>query len=207
MAKTRFFLVLFAVALSVTGWTGCGQGDDPTETSNDEGRASGGQGSTTTAAAGASSDRAARVVNQFLEAVRLGHTDNASHLLTPLALKRTSELELSFSPPGSDTARFAVGEVELVDQSRAIVRSIWTDLDADGRPSDEHITWALKLNDGRWRVSGMAAEIGPGQPPVVIDFENPQDLIHPEPTKTATKEPLRQASKQTRDPFQQTSPQ
>ena len=206
MAQRRFFPVLLAVAMSVTGWTGCGQGDGPKHSSSAEDRASGGQASTAGATAYGPSGRAAQVVHQFLEAVRLGNTENASQLLTPLALKRTNELELSFSPPGSDTARFAVGAVEMVDQSRAIVRSIWTDLDVDGRPSDEHITWALKLNEGRWRISGMAAEIGPEQPPVVMDFENPQDLIRPEPTKTATEEPLRQAVQQTRDPFQQTSP-
>ena len=204
MAKKHLFLVMLAIALPVTGWTGCGQGDNPTPTSNGEGGTSDRQAST---GASAPSDAPARVVRQFLEAVRQGHTDNASHLLTPLALKRTSELELSFSPPGSETARFTVGEVEMVDPSRAIVRSVWTDLDTDGRPSDEHITWALKLNKGQWRVSGMAAEIGPGEPPVVIDFENPQDLVHTEPARTAAKEPLRQANKQTRDPFQQKSPQ
>jgi hypothetical protein len=155
------------------------------------------------ATASAPSDPVARVVYEFLEAVRIGDTETASARLTPLALQRTNELDLNISPPGSPTARFKVGTVEMVDAEKAVVECIWTDEDADGKSRDEMITWALKLNAGQWRISGMAADMGPDQPPVVMDFENPSQLASrysggPAPPKTET--PL-QAAQPSQDPF------
>jgi hypothetical protein len=115
-------------------------------------------------------------------------------------------MDLNFSPPGSSTAKFSVGEVEMIDSQRAIVRSVWTDLDADGKPISEQITWALKQADGIWRISGMAAEVGENQPPVVMDFENPEELAGSNRTPSDSQKTPRQASQQAKDPFQQTVP-
>jgi hypothetical protein len=149
------------------------------------------------------SDPVARVVYEFLDAVRCGDTETSSARLTPLALQRTSELDLNFSPPGSPTARFRVGAVEMIDAEKAVVECVWTDQDADGVPRDEKITWALKLNSSEWRISGMAADMGPKQDPVVMDFENPGQLS---PTAKATAaspsaETPRQAAQPPQDPF------
>lgn len=149
------------------------------------------------------SDPIARVVHEFLEAVRVGNTETASSRLTPLALQRTNELDLNISPPGSPTARFQVGAHEMVDAEKAVVESIWTDNDADGNPRDEKITWALKLNAGQWRISGMAADMGPDQPPVVMDFENPGQLAsryNSGQTVPNNETPL-QAAQPSQDPF------
>ncbi len=152
------------------------------------------------------SNPAAQVVQEFLEAVRQGNTDGASQLLTPLALQRTNEMDLNFSPPGSSTAKFSVGEVEMIDESRAIVRSVWSDLDADGILNDEQITWALKRTTGQWRISGMAAEVAENGPPMVMDFENPGESQEPKPSAPASQDAPRQARSQAQDPFQQTIP-
>ena len=147
------------------------------------------------------SDPVALVVYEFLEAVRCGDTDSASVRLTPLALKRTSELDLNFSPPGSPTAKFSIGRVEMIESDKAVVESTWSDLDADGQPNVEKITWALKLTDAEWRISGMAAEIGPDLPPVVMDFENPGQIASTTKSTTQpTGTPL-QASQPRQDPF------
>lgn len=143
-----------------------------------------------------------QVVQDFLEAVRLGNTEAASKLLTPLALQRTRELDLNISPPGSATAKFSVGELEMIDPQRAIVRSVWTDLDADGKPSSEKITWALKQTGGHWQISGMAADVGENQPPVVVDFENPGELAGSNSAPPTAEKTPRQA----KDPFQKTIP-
>lgn len=127
----------------------------------------------------------ARVTYDFLDAIRRGDNAAANALLTPLALQRTTELDLNFSPPGSPTATFAVGEVELVEEDKAVVQCRWADRDADGNLNEEQILWALRLADGQWRISGMAAEIGPDQPDVVIDFENPEAFLEtPVPAAT-----------------------
>jgi len=192
---TRKYALLLSIALSLFV-SGCGKSGTPKMSSDS---ASATVGSNTTAAI-------RQVVQEFLNAVRLGNTETASSLLTPLALQRTREMELNFSPPGSSTAKFSVGGVELIDSQRAIVRSVWTDLDADGKPSSEQITWALKQADGRWRISGMAAEVGENQPPVVMDFENPGELAGSRQAASASENAPRQANRQAKDPFQQTAP-
>lgn len=181
LPMVRLFAPLFAVAV----FTGCGS-----------------QEVTDSASPSAPSDPVARVVYEFLEAVRVGDTEKSSSRLTPLALQRTNELDLNFSPPGSPTARFTVGAVEMLDAEKAVVECVWTDNDADGTPRDEKITWALKLNAGQWRISGMAADMGPDQEPIVMDFENPGQLAsrYGAGQGTPTETPL-QAAQPTQDPF------
>jgi len=195
----RTFLLLLAVVL----WTatiGCSMKDSSTavQAQADEHAQDG----------NAPSDPIAQVVYDFLEAVRQGDTEHASAQLTPLALQRTREMDLNFSPPGSKTARFRIGAVEKIDADKALVESVWTDADADGQFSDEHITWALKQNDSQWRISGMAAELGPDQPPVVMDFENPGQVAIPQnqAAPTADDATPRQASRPSSDPFQPSEP-
>lgn len=161
----------------------------------------GSQSSTGSQSAGpAPSDPVAKVVYEFLEAVRSGDTETASTRLTPLALEQTKDM--NFSPPGSPTAKFNIGAVEMIDAEKAVVESVWTDQDADGVPRDEKITWALKLHGGRWRISGMAAEVEAGQPPIVMDFENPQ--VAPSSntsSQPAPAAPSLQAQQPSQDPF------
>lgn len=183
----RHIFLLFAMGTLAVS-VGCGSQDTP--------------GST--AGGPVPRDPVGRVVYAFLEAVRCGDTETSSSQLTPLALERTNELDLNFSPPGSPTAQFRVGAVEMIDAEKAVVECTWTDQDADGVPRDEKITWALKLNAGAWRISGMAADIGPEQPPVVMDFENPGQL--PSRSNTPAAQPQRgdtplQAAQPPQDPF------
>lgn len=175
---------MVALALVVVGSTmGCGQSETP--------KASSAASSTVTAeqvitSPEAPSDPIARVVYDFLDAVRQGNTAVASGMLTPLALQRTSEMDFVFAPPGSPTARFEVGAAEIIEKdNKAVVDSVWTDLDADGKPQSEPTLWALRFTAGQWRISGMAAEMGPNQPLMVIDFENPETMAPPKPVDPA----------------------
>ena len=34
------------------------------------------------------------------------------------------------------------------------------------------VVWAVQKEQGQWRISGLAMELQPGQPPTIIDFEN-----------------------------------
>jgi len=192
---TRNYSLLLLIVLSIS-WTGCGEAGTSVTPSS----------SSAATAGNGIAPSVSQVVQDFLESVRLGNTEAASSLLTPLALQRTREMDLNFSPPGSSTAKFSVGEVEMIDSQRAIVRSVWTDLDADGKQVSEQITWALKQSDDIWRISGMAAEVGENQPPVVMDFENPGELAGSNRTPSADENAPRQANSQAKDPFQQASP-
>ncbi len=133
-----------------------------------------------------------QVVSVFLEAVRSGDHETASGQLTPLAVQRIKEHNLTFAPPPSDTASFVVGELEQVDEQTALVESTWTEVDAEGKPFDEKMTWALKVAAGSWRIVGMAADVGPGLDPVVLDFENPSNVFGP--TRRPSPEPAQTVS-------------
>lgn len=118
-----------------------------------------------------------RVVHAFLDAVRTGDDANATKLLSPLARQRTAEKELEVAPPGSDTASFQVGAVEIVGEGGAHVASTWTDLDDEGKPHSDDIVWMVRLEDEGWRVVGMATRLFPNEPPLFLNFEDPDDMI------------------------------
>lgn len=192
---SRILLLAVAICAAVAA-VGCNMSSDSSGTS---------------AGGPAPNDPIAKTVYNFLDAIRVGNTEVSSSLLTPLALKRIVENEMSFAPPASENARFKVGKVEMFEADKAAVDSVWTDVDADGQPTNEAMTWALKLTDGQWRISGLIAYMGANQPPIVVDFENPDQLFGSSPQKTASQpqqQPLqegydtpRQASQPTRDPF------
>ncbi|NOY40760.1 MAG: hypothetical protein GXP26_02835 [Planctomycetes bacterium] len=187
----RKFMVL-AAAVSVVSAIGCSGSDAPADTTV-----------ATSSNAASTPDGA---VAKFLEAVRTGNSAVASASLTPLSLTQIKENEMDFTPPASETAQFRVGKVEMFERDKAFVESVWIELDADGKPFEETMTWGLKLIDGQWRISGMAAHLGPNQPPVVFDFENPDQFIGVQNTVSDSPQgdSPRQAKQKTEDPFGQT---
>lgn len=117
------------------------------------------------------------VVQTFLEAVRTGDHETAGAMLTDLARQKTQEADLQVAPPGSDTARFVVGQTEMVDPEIAHVASSWTDLEESGQPHTSDVIWALRLEPQGWRIAGMVTKVFEDQPPLLLDFENPEDMI------------------------------
>ena len=121
----------------------------------------------------------AEAVAVFLEAVKNGEDEKANGMLTKLALEETAKMNMVVAPQGSETASFEVGEVELLseaDEVGAQVASKWTDLGDDGLPHTDDIVWLLRKEPEGWRIAGMATTIFPGEPPLLLDFENPQDM-------------------------------
>jgi hypothetical protein len=206
----RFLAIAAWVAAAVGSLSGCGQTDPVSENAKTTAAISEIAAKMST---GVPSDPIARVVYEFLEAVRQGDTAIAGQRLTPTALQKTQEANLVFSPPGSPTATFKVGNVEMIEKDKAVVDSVWTDLDADGKPHSEPTLWALRLTDGAWRISGMIAEMDPNQPPMVIDFENPETMAPQTPEQPANlvnqptnSSPSQPPSEVARNPFDQSSP-
>ena len=148
-----------------------------------------------------------QAVHCFLEAVRKGDEAAAGQMLTDLARKKTQEIDMVVAPPGSETARFTVGQAEMVEKGVAYVACDWTDLDSEGKPRTDKIVWTVKLADQQWRIAGMAAKVFPDRPAIQLDFENPQEmlrqqqLIEQEATAQMQQRQQRQASRP-QDPFQ-----
>ena len=99
--ERRNWLVILA-ALTILPLTGCGNSDKPAP------------GSTPGSISATTPDKA---VFQFLEAVRVGNDATAGQMLTKLAREKTAEMQLVVAPPGSETAKFSVGEVEFLGES------------------------------------------------------------------------------------------
>ncbi len=65
----------------------------------------------------------------------------------------------------------------MVGEAGARVACTWTDIDADGQPKDDVAIWVLRREPEGWRIVGVAAMVFPGENPVVLNFEDPEDML------------------------------
>ncbi|NLF06665.1 MAG: hypothetical protein GX594_01620 [Pirellulaceae bacterium] len=119
----------------------------------------------------------AAAVHEFLEAVRTGNDDQAAQMLSTIAREKTAALNRNVTPPASDTAKFTIGKVKFVGEDGAQVESSWTDLDMDGEPRTDDAVWVLRKEAAGWRIAGVAVIIFPGEPPLLLNFEDPEDMF------------------------------
>lgn len=121
----------------------------------------------------------ADVVSQFLDEVRRGGQDSlAQQLLTQRAQSELTRIGHSVQPIGSPDARFNVTRSEAVpgEANAALVHTLWSEPNDDGSRQEYQIVWAVEREPAGWRISGLAIEIDPEQPPQVIDFENGRQM-------------------------------
>ncbi len=173
MWRTAWIVSLAVLTVSAMG---CGGSDQASQAS-----ATGGNDAQSAAAAGgnATADAAApaAAVFDFLEAVRTGNDAKAATMLTQLARRKTAEFELEVAPPGSDTAQFKVGEVEFLAEDGARVVSTWSDLDEKSQRLSEQIVWMVRREPEGWRIAGVAATVFKGDLPVLLNFEDPEEML------------------------------
>lgn len=146
-----------ACCLAVAGLTGC---------------SAGGSGS-------AGTEPAKTAVVSFLDAIKRGDDAGARNLLTKVARTKTQELGISVAPPVNDTATYSVGQCEMVGEADDLVHvaTTWTDVDSDGFKSSENVVWVVRLDPEGWRVVGMATRVFDDMPPLLLNFEDPEDMI------------------------------
>lgn len=126
----------------------------------------------------ANSDGPEGAVYRFLEAVRTGNDQKTESMFSTLAREKLKELkDIQVAPPGSDTAKFTIGKVELLSDDGARVTCQWTDLDQQGDPRTDEITWMVRKEPEGWRIAGMAATIFEGEPQLLLNFEEPQETM------------------------------
>ena len=114
----------------------------------------------------------AAAVSVFLDALRRGDDDKVMEMYTVRARQEAAQTDEHFVPRGSDTAQFQVGGVEYLAEHGARVACTWTDLDQAGQQHTLELLWMVRREPQGWRVAGMAAFPFPGEPPVLLDFEN-----------------------------------
>jgi hypothetical protein len=113
----------------------------------------------------------------FLEALRRGEDEIFTRMYTRAARTQLARLDSPIGPIASDTARFEVGEVEYYPEDRAGVACTWTDLDMHGNPHTLDLVWILRREPEGWRVGGLAAAMGPDEPPMMLDFEKLDETL------------------------------
>jgi hypothetical protein len=164
--------ILAALAL------GCGKSDPAGSSAGPSAVDGGGQPATSTDPASvAKLDGPAKAVFEFLDAVRAGNDAKATQMLTSLARTKAAEMNRTVRPPASDTARFQVGHVEHLGNDGARVACAWTDLDEHGQPQTDEALWMVRREAEGWRIAGVAATVFPGEPPLLLDFEKPEEMV------------------------------
>jgi len=118
-------------------------------------------------------------VYQFLAALRAGDDAKTEAMFTKLAREQIRQSPYGVMPPASDTATFQIGKVEYVDDEHegARVEAAWSDEDGDGKRVSDDMLWMVRKEAEGWRIAGAAVTAFPGEPPVLLDFENLKEAI------------------------------
>ncbi len=121
------------------------------------------------------SDPIAKVVYDFLAAVKEGDSELASSKLTPLAQQRMKASKQGFALSPDGTASFTIGAVERMQDAtdQAAVDAVWMEPDENGKLGEQRWTVALQLGEAGWGIIGIVGEAQPNQPPMILDFEDP----------------------------------
>jgi len=117
-----------------------------------------------------------QVVEHFLTALQQGSDEQVTGLLTAKARTETAKHDLVVRSPGSPTAKFSVGALELVSGG-AYVNSQWSETSTDGFAQKFEIIWVLRKQANGWRIAGMATRVAENEQPTYLNFENPQEMI------------------------------
>lgn len=136
-------------------------------------------------------------VYQFLAALRAGDDAKTEAMFTKLAREQIRQSPYGVMPPASDTATFQLGKVEYVDEERegARVDATWSDENGDGKRVSDDMLWMVRKEAEGWRIAGAAVTAFPGEPRVLLDFENLKEAI--EKLKRVQQEMALREAKQT----------
>ncbi len=170
-------LTLLASIVALLFGSGCGKTPSPNENSKTTTEAAGELTSLAGQSVTVELDGPAAAVRDWLEAVRTGNDEKATAMLTTVAREKTAAMNLSVRPPASETAKYEIGRVRMVGEDAAQVAATWTDLDEEGKPQTDEAIWVLRKEPQGWRIAGVAATVFPGEPPLKLNFEDPEDML------------------------------
>ncbi len=133
------------------------------------------------------------VVSHFLDRIRRGgENHNAMALLTDRAQAELQRIGQIVQPIGSPDAKFEVTRSTPmpVDPSLGtenitgrLVHCIWSEpatTDAAGNqvvPAQKYqVVWSVMQQKDGWKISGLVLEMSAEEPPMVLDFENGEQM-------------------------------
>ena len=124
------------------------------------------------------SQDAKEVVSLFLEAIRKGDNEAATKFLSKVARQKAEESGRYVVPPPNDGAKIEVEDAVYPTPSHDIahVPTRWIDLDETGKPRTDKATWVCRLEPDGWRVAAFAAYVFDGEDPLLLNFEDLEDM-------------------------------
>lgn len=163
------------ICLAVIFILGCGGGEPANPPSNDSGAQPAAEGqpaaSDQAAISPAEQQKAAATVRAFIDAARQGDPDKTLGMMTVAAQKMlVDKKENIIRLPVTENAKVTVGRA--VPRDGAIyVETILADFNAQRVCKEFEMVWVLRNEPAGYRVGGVALEVIPGQPPVLLNFE------------------------------------
>lgn len=189
MRRTLWVIMLGVASLGVSG---CGKSDEAAPVA---------------VAPAANSDSQAQpqdVLRQFLNAIKTGKKDAAEQLMTTVARQRIAEAGIGMDDLSSSSATmsFEIHGVQLLkmpdNKEGAHVSCTLSDKLEDGKIESQNIIWGMRKETLGWRVAGMAWTPFANEPPIFMDFENPEEVL--EKQKLLVEEQERRANPQAAQP-------
>lgn len=169
------------IAISLVGlWlvcgAGCGSADPSGPTAQAASSKSAGPRAESPPRTDSDPESVREAVKTFLSAIQKGDSRTASEMLTKATREKSEEMGVEIAPPGSPTASFEIGEIEFKGADGAYVATRWTDDDGAGGRRTDNVVWMVRRVDEGWRICGLGTKVFEDQPPLFLNFEDPQDM-------------------------------
>lgn len=190
-APIRTVLLATVCPMALVTLIGCGSESGPASTAQTQAPAS--QQLAGDPAVDAKASEA--VVSQFLDRVRRGGEENsAMQLLTSRAQSELTRIGHQIQPIGSPDARYTITRSQAAPDTEPgtarLVHTVWTEPIVDPASGirgqrEYQVVWGVNREAGAWRISGLVLAEDPQAMPIVLDFENGEQMaLFMSPTAT-----------------------
>ena len=120
----------------------------------------------------------------FADSIRRGDRETVNKLITEASRTEIQKQGIDLDPPGSPEASYKIGEFRFSDDDKdsGFVESLWIEPAQDGNPPQStEVVWGVRLENGGWRICGLAIDMGKDQPAALVNFEDLEGTIVNEP--------------------------
>jgi len=125
------------------------------------------------------------IVAMFADSIRRGDRETVNKLITDASRIEIQKQGIDLDPPGSPDASYKIGEFRFSDDEKdsGFVESLWIEPAQDGNPPlSTEVVWGVRLENGGWRICGLAIDMGKDQPAALVNFEDLEGTIVDEST-------------------------
>ena len=125
------------------------------------------------------------IVAMFADSIRRGDRETVNKLITDASRIEIQKQGIDLDPPGSPDASYKIGEFRYSDDEKdsGFVESLWIEPAQDGNPPlSTEVVWGVRLENGGWRICGLAIDMGKDQPAALVNFEDLEGTIVDEST-------------------------